>query len=77
MKEIKPPVWPKIENVLKFPLRYREAKKNRLKRKHARIMNSEDEGSDLSDVEIDDDFKCPAAIWNKLYRCVLVINGPV
>ena len=48
-----------------------------MKRKHARIMNSEDEGSDLSDVEIDDDFKCPAAIWNKLYRCVLVINGPV
>ncbi|XP_064478082.1 DNA excision repair protein ERCC-6-like [Ornithodoros turicata] len=45
---------------------------HRLREKHKKIMESTDtciiDESDESSVEVDDDFRVPSSIWNKLYR---------
>ena len=52
---------------------FRDWKRSKLKRKHARIMAAENgeevESSEESgDEEIDGGFKVPCRIWNKLYK---------
>ncbi|XP_077491525.1 DNA excision repair protein ERCC-6-like isoform X2 [Amblyomma americanum] len=57
-------------NYAAYLRRLKEHRRLRLLEKHRRIVESDgsDDGSEESAIDIDDEFRVPKEIWNKLYR---------